>query len=68
MTAGQAPSPIDPEWLAFPPRSRFVIEPDPAWDAADETDGGFVVEVSWCLTLWRAGVMNLSPAPRSSMR
>ena len=30
-----------------PPESRFVIEPDPAWDAAEETEGELVVEVSW---------------------
>jgi hypothetical protein len=47
MTAEQSPGPIDAEWLAFPPGSRFVIKPDPAWDAADETDGELVVGVTW---------------------
>jgi hypothetical protein len=47
MTAEPSLGPIDAEWLAFPPGSRFVIEPDPAWDAAVETDGELVVEVTW---------------------
>jgi hypothetical protein len=47
VTTAGSQDPFEPEWLAFPPSARFVIEPDPAWDGADEIDGELVVEVSW---------------------
>jgi hypothetical protein len=35
------------EWLAFPPSSRFVLDPDPAWDASEVQGKVLVVELTW---------------------